>query len=115
MEHKPGWVGPVHAGLCCRCVHLIAFLQRRRDAFVRTHDSKHEPERFQTWSSFTHSDYKPEFFFIRPLAFGAITCIALANTFLNPDLLVAAHASVSLLGTQVARFAIIVLAIVIVN
>ena len=113
VEHKPGWVGPVHAGLCCRCVHLIAFLQRRRDAFVRTHDSKHEPERFQTWSSFTHSDYKPEFFFIRPLAFGAITCIALANTFLNPDLLVAAHASVSLLGTQVARFAIIVLAIVI--
>ena len=49
-----------------------------------------------------------------------MTCIALANTFFNPDLLVAAEkttdggsGSVSLVGTQVARFTVIALGIII--
>ena len=49
-----------------------------------------------------------------------MTCIALANTFFNPDLLVAAEkttdggsGSVSLVGTQVARFTVIALSIII--
>ena len=52
FARNPTALGVVHAGLCFRCACIIAFLQRRRDAFDVAHDAKTEPERFQSTCSY---------------------------------------------------------------
>ena len=67
FTESAGWAGPVSGGVCFRCACCVACLQRSRSGFEESHHAKDEVTRFQTWSSFAHSDYKPEFFWIRPM------------------------------------------------
>tara|TARA_B110000208_G_scaffold49326_1_gene65158 strand:+ start:1408 stop:4332 length:2925 start_codon:yes stop_codon:yes gene_type:complete len=103
--------GTVHGGLCCRCVCCVECLVRSRSSFEKSHDKATHPARRLAYSSFTFSDYKPEFFFIRILFLLAMTIIAACNTFLDPMTLSSNSgmviSSTMFIAAQSIRFAII--------
>ena len=76
--------GPIHGGLCCKCGCWFDVLVRTRLSFKVSHSKVTHPGRRNAWTSFTASDYKPEFFWFRLVFNVSITLLALANTFLNP-------------------------------
>ena len=108
------WAGPVSGGLCCRCASVVSSLARLRAAVEAKHDagSASKLAKFEAWSSFTHAEYAPEFFFLRFFFFASITVLSFCNTFLNPDYLVDSdQAGVD--AMQVVRFACCAAALVV--
>jgi hypothetical protein len=55
--------GSIHGGLCCRWACCVAAMTRSRAAFHAAHDRDRFRSRRLAYSTFTQSDYKPEFFF----------------------------------------------------
>lgn len=67
--------GPVSGGPCCSCEACIAFLTLSRARFEELHNEKNVPEKFFAWKTFTGSDYKPEYFWVRAVFFASITLL----------------------------------------
>jgi len=107
--------GPISRGLCCRGEKCVEMMVATRGAFDELHSMTEFPARAQAWTSFTHSDYKPEFFYFRILFFTSITLLAMANTFLNPDFMrdPTLWTPTSLLIAQIARFVVCAVAVMI--
>ena len=103
--------GRVSGGLCCRCLCCIRCLRRARVASGTA--APHKSAKAVAWSGWTHSDYKPELFFVRLVFLGSITVLAFANTFFNPAL--AANGGATGAGAavlQAIRFALCAAAVV---
>ena len=63
-------LGQVHGGLCCRCGCCVRVLRRARAGYDAAHDkdgaAPYENDALRiAFSSFTKTDYKPEYFFFR--------------------------------------------------
>ena len=96
--------GPVRGGICCRCACCVARLVRCRSTLVASHSRVEARERRNAWSGWTHTNYKPEFFWMRGVFYASISALAFANTFLNPTLARSNASSSSAL--QALRFAL---------
>ena len=107
--------GTVHGGLCCRCVCCVQCIAQSRVSFDASHDRISQRARRLAYSSFTNSDYKPEFFFLRVLFLVAMSTIAACNTFLDPMTLSSrgglAIPNDVLIAVQTVRFVISAIAI----
>ena len=79
--------GPVSGGLFCKHHYCTDVLHSTRDAFDTKHDKILYPERREAYLAFTKGEYKPEYFYVRLIFFAAITLLAFANAFVNPDLM----------------------------
>ena len=81
-------LGQVHGGLCCRCGCCVRALRRARAAYDAGHDKDgaalYENDALRiAFSSFTKTDYKPEFFFLR-LFFRALPALSLSLSLSRP-------------------------------
>ena len=115
---KGRYAGTVHGGACCRCACYVARLKRNRAAFDAAHDKATQRQRRLAYSSFTFSDYKPEFFYIRVVFLYAMSTIAFCNAFFDPTTLSTwgtgvVSSDALLIAVQAARFAISAVALVV--
>ena len=76
--------GPISVGLCCCCgFYYEMCIRNTRKQFRDVHSKELYPGRYNAWTSFTDSDYKPEYFWFRIVFNLSITLLAMANTFLS--------------------------------
>ena len=101
--------GPISRAICLRSPKCVACMVHTRASFDKSHHKERPATRY-AWTSFTQSDYKPEFFFFRVLFFNSITALAACNNFLNPDYMITSSPS-SLFAAQMLRFSICTVAV----
>ena len=103
--------GRVSGGLCCRCRCCVRCLRRARLEISTA--APHKSAKAVAWSGWTHSDYKPELFFVRLVFFGSMTVLAFANTVFNPALAANGGATgAGAMALQALRFALCAAAVV---
>ena len=107
--------GPISRAVCLRSSRCVAAMERARASFAVTHSKEVHTATHYAWTSFTQSDYKPEFFFVRAVFFASITALAVANTFLNPDFMLDPDVwTPSLLfAAQMTRYTVCAVAVII--
>ena len=108
------WAGPVGGGACCRCTRCTRCFAQSRNAFdvAQCEARPNAPPRVHV----VHERrLQAEFFWIRTIFYCSITLLAIANSFLNPDLLGAAAAvgakDAAMEATQIVRFALCAIAV----
>jgi hypothetical protein len=107
--------GPISKSICVRTTACVKCMVDTRGAFEDVHDKARFPATHHAWTAFTHSDYKPEFFFVRISFFISITALALVNVVLNPDFMLDAEiwTEFMLVVAQFVRFGVCVAAVMV--